>query len=507
MPLDEAYARNPFTLRRSRLLRSVYLVSLLQFITPIMLMATARLWFSSGMGPPELDLLLQYAAGTVLQQSANPARMQQEACRAWDELGLAVTLYSADGNLLVTNDAAALPEGASAPSAPCPSRRSRNLKGPDTSVLQGISGISQHHTPLSPAELSRLIPLSDVPMAATVPPLAEADMARTESPVVYARVQPRLLLPLPTRGVWGLLTVMGTTLILLALIGALSAWALLKPLAQLADATQQFGRGNLQIRLQWQRKDELGAVAHAFDEMADRLCWLMKAERELLANVSHELRTPLSRIRVALDIAEESEPHRVRDTLLPITEDLTELEHLVEDVLTTSRFELSAGSAHKGVPILRQEHISMLSLVEKSLQRFQSLHPNQRLNVTVPPATEPLFMDPGLMRRVIDNLLDNARKYSEPDAPIRLTLAALNGGMELRIEDRGVGIEAEDLPRLGMPFFRTDRSRTRDTGGVGLGLTLVRRIVEAHHGTLGFESQVGVGTTVRIWLPNGGDTA
>ena len=109
--------------------------------------------------------------------------------------------------------------------------------------------------------------------------------------------------------------------------------------------------------------------------------------------------------------------------------------------------------------------------------------------------------DRALLRRVLDNLIDNARKYSDEGQLITVRARAAEDGLEVEVRDRGIGVEPADLPRLFTPFFRTDRSRARGSGGVGLGLTLARRIVEAHGGTIAFESQIGIGSTVRIRLP------
>ena len=104
-----------------------------------------------------------------------------------------------------------------------------------------------------------------------------------------------------------------------------------------------------------------------------------------------------------------------------------------------------------------------------------------------------------LLRRALDNLLENAAKYSEGD--IALGARAEGGSLTLEVRDRGAGIAPSDLKRLFTPFFRADRSRARQTGGLGLGLLLARRIVEAHHGTLEIESAAGQGTLARIRVP------
>ncbi|MFY0528624.1 sensor histidine kinase [Archangium gephyra] len=142
-------------------------------------------------------------------------------------------------------------------------------------------------------------------------------------------------------------------------------------------------------------------------------------------------------------------------------------------------------------------------MLDKAAARFRSTHPAHRLEVHVDAGTMPVLeADPVLLRRALDNLLDNAGKYSEPQSTVRLLARPLEHGLQVEVRDEGIGIEAKDLPHLFTPFFRSDRSRARKTGGVGLGLALARRIVVAHGGTLTLESQPDQGTTVRVTLPS-----
>jgi signal transduction histidine kinase len=106
-----------------------------------------------------------------------------------------------------------------------------------------------------------------------------------------------------------------------------------------------------------------------------------------------------------------------------------------------------------------------------------------------------------MLRRVLDNLLDNAVKYSESPATVEVVARQHGAAFQVSVRDQGIGVDAHDLPRLFTPFFRTDRSRARGTGGVGLGLALAKRIVEAHGGTITVESRPGIGTTVSFSVP------
>jgi signal transduction histidine kinase len=141
--------------------------------------------------------------------------------------------------------------------------------------------------------------------------------------------------------------------------------------------------------------------------------------------------------------------------------------------------------------------VEVSALLTACAERFRARHPERLLELSMPgPVT--LEGDPALLSRAVDNLLDNARKYSEGV----VTLAArANEAVEVSVTDHGEGMSEADLSRAFTPFFRADPSRTRDTGGVGLGLSLTRRIAEAHGGRVTLESVKGQGTTARLLLP------
>ena len=295
-----------------------------------------------------------------------------------------------------------------------------------------------------------------------------------------------------------------------------TARAIAQPLAGLAETTRAFGKGKLDVRARLDRKDEIGEVAQAFDDMADRLARLIVAERELLANVSHELRTPLARIRVALDIASESVERTGSQgamggiSLADIAQDLAELERIVEDVLASARLALGPGGSHgdgaipSGLP-LRTQPGDVRALLDKSVALFRVAHPDRKLEVDLADTLGTMQADPVLLRRVIDNLLENAHKYTDkPDRELRLRARIADGQAVIAVVDRGIGISADDQKRLFEPFFRVDRSRARSTGGLGLGLLLARRIVEAHGGTLLITSVLNEGTTATVTLPVSG---
>ena len=287
------------------------------------------------------------------------------------------------------------------------------------------------------------------------------------------------------------------------LVLAIGSWptarSIASPLERLTAVANRIGEGDLSARTGLRGRGEVGQLARAFDEMAERLQRLVRAERELLANVSHEVRTPLARIRVALELAAEGDHEKAQRYLSEIGADLAEIDGLVEEILTAARLD---GAGPQGLP-LHRARVELLPLLQEATARFRASDPVHPLSLEAPEGLPAIDADAPLLRRLVDNLLDNARKYSEPGAPVTLAAREEPGAVILEVRDRGIGIDPTDLPRLFTPFFRTDRSRARGTGGVGLGLNLARRIAEAHGGAIAAESRPGEGTTIRVTLPAG----
>jgi signal transduction histidine kinase len=281
--------------------------------------------------------------------------------------------------------------------------------------------------------------------------------------------------------------------VLIVVAGA-SLWftrRLVRPLEELAEAARQFGGGNTHARVNLKREDELGDVGNAFDDMADRTSALISSQRQLMADVSHELRTPLARIRVALELAAE-DPVAAKDVLSDVGTDLDEIDQLIADILTTARLDLDQGS-------LARSPIGVAELAQNAVSRFEARHPGRALERQIKDSEHRIECDPALLRRALDNLLDNAAKYS--DAPVSLQVVPNGSTVTFAVVDTGIGMSADDLERAGTPFWRSDVSRTRKTGGVGLGLALARRIARAHGGDVTLASKLGQGTTARLEIP------
>ncbi|MGE3760688.1 MAG: ATP-binding protein [Kofleriaceae bacterium] len=289
--------------------------------------------------------------------------------------------------------------------------------------------------------------------------------------------------------------------IVLVLVGAASIWfvrRLAQPMDQLATAARRFGEGDTAARANLGRDDELGDLGRAFDEMAERTSVVLQAQRQLMGDVSHELRTPLARIRVALELAAE-DPVAAKDVLADVGADLDEIDQLIGDILTTAR--LDGEDVH-----VERRPTNLAELADRAAKRFAALHPNRTLEREIADADRDIECDPVLLRRAVDNLLDNAAKYSDSSTPVKLSVVPNGSRVAFEIIDRGIGMSDAELERAFTPFWRADGSRTRKTGGVGLGLALARRIARVHGGDITLTSEVGKGTTAKLDVPLSSET-
>ncbi|MGE0549516.1 MAG: sensor histidine kinase [Kofleriaceae bacterium] len=296
---------------------------------------------------------------------------------------------------------------------------------------------------------------------------------------------------------WSIVLPMGAAI--LVCVGAASVWfsrRLVHPLDQLARAARQFGTGDTTARARLDRHDELGDLGAVFDDMADRTAAVLSAQRQLMGDVSHELRTPLARIRVALELAAE-DPVAAKDVLADVGADLDEIDQLIDDILTTARL-------HGDSVNIDRRPMQLGELATRAVDRFTARHPGRVLQHTIDDSERAIECDPVLLRRALDNLLDNAAKYSEPAAPVSFVVHPNASSIAFEITDRGIGMSPDELERAFTPFWRADQSRTRTTGGVGLGLALARRIARAHGGDVTLSSAPGQGTIARLSLPQAG---
>jgi two-component system, OmpR family, sensor kinase len=297
----------------------------------------------------------------------------------------------------------------------------------------------------------------------------------------------------PTWIIVTLSVVIGVSLTIALVVTLVFARTIVRPLRTLGDAARALGRGETSVRTRLTRGDELGAVGRAFDEMADKIDQLLRTQRAMMADISHELRTPLTRIKLALDLA-SADPQAAQHVLDDVDGDLEEIERIIEDVFELVRLD-SAGSA-----AIRRKVVDLFEIVRHSMARFEAHHASHPITLETTLDHALCEGDGVLLRRSLDNLLDNAAKYSPEGSPITLRLRQQADRFEIEVVDRGIGMTTSELGLAFTPFWRADGSRTRETGGVGLGLALARRIARAHGGEVELESSRSAGTIARLTL-------
>jgi signal transduction histidine kinase len=273
-------------------------------------------------------------------------------------------------------------------------------------------------------------------------------------------------------------------LLFLMLAVLLSAHAvlriLLRPVRWLGEGVERLGSGQLDVVLPVRTRDEFGALTDAFNRMVRRVREMIQARDQLLLDVSHELRSPLTRMKVALELLAESGSKE------QLAADVREMEMMVAELLELERLRDGRGlnaSLQDLMPILRE-----------TAARFK----NRRPGVRVIAVSQELLLeiDGEKVRTVLRNLLENAFKYSLPDSrPVEVSATHNDESVVIRISDDGPGIPEEQATSIFEPFFRVDPSRSKKTGGYGLGLSICKRIMEAHGGEISFENNPGRGAS------------
>ena len=276
-------------------------------------------------------------------------------------------------------------------------------------------------------------------------------------------------------------------------------YRIVRPVEQMTRAARAIAAGSLHQRSGVVRGDEIGELARAFDTMASRNAQLLQAQKTLLAQVGHELRTPLARIRVTTDIARADAPPGDA-TFDEVEQDLDEMARLISDVLAVSRLD-AAELQGRGGSTLQLEELQLDTLVRDVVRRFSATFPDRRIAPRVIESGE-FLGDRVLLGRVLWNLLENAHKYSPLEQGIALSAVVEEDRVVWRIDDCGDGIEHRLLARVFEPFFRARRADDAATSaGLGLGLSLCKRVVDAHGGTITLESRDSDGLHVRVSLP------
>jgi signal transduction histidine kinase len=292
--------------------------------------------------------------------------------------------------------------------------------------------------------------------------------------------------------IWGGLVAIAIALLLTFFLSRY----ILAPVKALIHATRHFGRGDFSRRVEPRDKGELGELAQSFNSMAADLERTERLRRNMVADVAHELRTPLSNLKGYLEAISDGVVEPDEKTIRSLHEEASSLSRLVDDLQ-----ELSLAEA--GEIKLVKQPVDIIGLIKDTVAVMQAKAADRGLTLLtdVPVKLPVVIIDAHRIKQVLSNLLENAIAHTDKGG--RITVAARQGEQQILVSvtDTGEGIPAKDLPFIFERFYRVDRSRTRKTGGSGLGLTIAKRLVEAHDGTIEVKSEPGQGSIFTFTIP------
>ncbi len=262
---------------------------------------------------------------------------------------------------------------------------------------------------------------------------------------------------------------------------------LFRPLNWLTEGVGEISQGNFSHQVPIRSADELGRLTQSFNEMARQVNDMIQARDRLLLDVSHELRSPLTRMKLISEMVHDLSAKE------KLQQEIRELETMVTELLESERLNSEAGG-------LTLAPTDLVAIVKELVASYASAGPGVRLMAS--PENLQLSLDRHRVQIALRNLIENAMKYSRPEfGPVTLRIGTTSDAALATVEDFGLGISIDEQTRIFEPFYRIDPSRTRDTGGYGLGLSLVKKIMTAHGGDVLLESERDRGSTFTLKFP------
>jgi len=290
------------------------------------------------------------------------------------------------------------------------------------------------------------------------------------------------------------------------ILGVFLASALTDRIRLLESASHKLAEGDLAARVPVRGRDEIATLTAAFNEMAGQLQAIDRRQRELenlrsdlIAWVGHDLQTPLASIRAILEALADGvvdDPPAIQHYLQTAQRNVRSLSLLIDDLFQMA--QIDAGGLQLD---LRPNSLS--DLISDTLESFSEPANRKGLKLEGSAAADvdPVCMDAGRIGRVLNNLVDNALRSTPSGGQVEVQARREDGRVEVTVTDTGDGIQPEDIPNVFERFYRGEKSRSRETGGAGLGLAIARGIVQAHGGEIHVESDMGKGTRFIFWLP------
>lgn len=281
--------------------------------------------------------------------------------------------------------------------------------------------------------------------------------------------------------------ILGLGLFFLLVAYAAVTW-LFRPIRTIRKGARRIGRGNFDFRIPNIRRDQLGDLATDINKMAEDVENMLDAKRALLLGISHELRTPLSRMRLGIEFLDDN------DGAEDLKAEIIEMEKIVSSLLEAERLS----SRHVQ---LTRDTVVIGDLISDMLDDFFT-RDRDRITVALPDEPIIVALDEARITLLLKNIISNALRYSKAeDGPVELAVTTANGDLVMTVTDHGPGLTADQAARIGEPFYRSDQSRARESGGTGLGLYLANLVARAHDGSLIYLDLEGQGACFEVRIP------
>jgi signal transduction histidine kinase len=285
-------------------------------------------------------------------------------------------------------------------------------------------------------------------------------------------------------------------MIVAVVLGTVLVRQITRPLTRLREATQTLAQGDLSVRVPVKSRDEVGRVAESFNQMAADLEQQEQVRRQMVADVAHELRTPLTVMNSNLEAMLDGLLQPTPTELGELHDETQRLIRMIEDLRLLSLVD--AGRLQ-----IRKEQVDVFAIIDMVISRMTPLAQAHGVKLVPPMPVVPLVVhgDADKLQQALGNLVDNGLRHTPARGKVLVTAVQENKLVHISVTDTGPGIPADELPHLFDRFWRGDKSRSRHSGGSGLGLSIVQQIVELHGGSITAVSPDGMGATFTISLP------
>lgn len=334
--------------------------------------------------------------------------------------------------------------------------------------------------------------------------IAYKSVQSEENPAQYLQVsieKDQIYAPIKTIR-WIIYTGMFISMGLVILVSVLFSRYISRPIIQLESAARDIAGGNVDRTLDLDRDDEFGTLARSLNRMADRLRAdneevkrLYDKQRQFFADITHEIRNPLHTISGSLEMLQMKELDEKKKTqyLETASRQTERINRLFKDLVTLQRYDSDSY-------FIEKKSFDIAMVLDDVEQLYKSWADEKGISLEFDETSVTVYADPNKIEQVLENLVSNAIKYTN-DGKIDLNITERETDVIIAVQDTGIGISEDHLKRLFDRFYRTDKARSRDKGGTGLGLAVVKSILNAHGSDIGVDSEQGKGSRFWFTLP------